>query len=444
MKIQQIEILNFKGFGKKTTVSFATNMTVVIGNNTAGKTTLLQAVQIGLGAFLQSMQSLPGGSAFRRNFAKSDRFLKYNAEKRDYIPNEEYPRIDIAANITRTRKREDGTFEFSTHPIHWYREMRNGNTTHTKACAGELMQAVSEMEHQRATADDNAVYPLLLSFGTNRIDAQFRAAKKTKERLQRVEKAYKAALHDKVDFASPIEWLKNYDKQLRDGREFEGNRTAFFEALEKAIPALTEVDFDNGEIEAIVTVRGRQPERHHYFYMSDGLKAMINIVSEIAYRCIQINGFLKADCIRKTPGVVLIDEVDLYLHPNWQRHILNDLQEAFPMIQFIVSTHSPFIVQSLQANQLVSFDADVNTSGSPSKDSLEDIAEERMGMGEQLRSRRFNEMIAKAQEYYALVKEGKENGQKAGELKEQLDKIETEYSDDPAYVALLRAERGYK
>jgi predicted ATP-binding protein involved in virulence len=114
--------------------------------------------------------------------------------------------------------------------------------------------------------------------------------------------------------------------------------------------------------------------------MSDGLQAMINIVSEIAHRCIELNGCLGRDAIRKTPGVIMIDEVDVFLHPHWQKHVLQDLMAAFPMIQFVVSTHSPFIVQSLQQGQLISFDEDVRQEGEPFRESLEDIASERMGL----------------------------------------------------------------
>lgn len=60
MRIKQIEIVNFKGFQKET-ISFCDKLTVVIGNNTAGKTTLLKALQVGLGAYLQSLSKLPGG-----------------------------------------------------------------------------------------------------------------------------------------------------------------------------------------------------------------------------------------------------------------------------------------------------------------------------------------------------------------------------------------------
>ncbi|MGM9735671.1 MAG: AAA family ATPase, partial [Candidatus Cryptobacteroides sp.] len=82
MRIRKIQMLNFKGFQNKE-VEFNSQLTVAIGNNTAGKTTLLNAIQVGLGAYLQSLRSLRGGKAFRRNFVESDRFLRYDAQKKD-------------------------------------------------------------------------------------------------------------------------------------------------------------------------------------------------------------------------------------------------------------------------------------------------------------------------------------------------------------------------
>ena len=120
---------------------------------------------------------------------------------------------------------------------------------------------------------------------------------------------------------------------------------------------------------------------------------------------------------------------------------MQDFQNAFPQIQFIVSTHSPFIVQSLKANQLISFDEGVNTSGEPCKESIEDVAETRMGMKQDLRAKRYMDMLDLASQYYELIKNDEEVDP---ELKARLDEMEAEYSDDPAYVALLRAERKSK
>ena len=437
MRIKDINIVNFKGFQNKTVV-FNGNLTVVIGNNTAGKTTLLKALQVGLGAYLQSLKKLPGGTPYRRNFGSLDKFKKHDDILRDYIHNDEKPRITINADFPITQSLCNNCPKVSFIPVHWYREFAGNYTTHTRACAGELIDAVHQMESLRYDEKQESVYPLVLAFGAKRTsDSQARSSSNVKERASRIEKAYKFALHDKVDFEGAMEWLKHYDKDIKDKKEFEGTREAFFEALQTAIPALSEIDFDNGEIEAVVTVTGHTPSRHHFSYMSDGLQSMINIVSEIAHRCIELNGFLGRNAVKKTPGVVMIDEIDLYLHPHWQKHVLQDLTKAFPMIQFIVSTHSPFIVQSLQEGQLVSFDDNVLTSGEPFREGLEDITSERMGLQQDIRSKRFNEMVDIATRLFEAADNGSAD---KDELKAKLNEIEAEFSDDPAYLALIKTE----
>lgn len=437
MKIKEINIINFKGFQQET-VRFNSNPTVVIGNNTAGKTTLLKALQVGLGAYLQSLSQLPGGQMYRRNFSKLDKFMAFDSRQRDYVPNPEKPRITISADfpLTKTVEGDDSVIEFRS--VVWYREFAGNYTTHTKEGVGDLMDLVGAMENRRNKEKLCSVYPLVLSFGAKRTsDAQVRTTVKKKERASRIEKAYKFALHDKVDFEGAMDWLKHYEKNIKDKKEFEGTREAFFAALQKAIPALSEIDFDNGEIEAVVSVTGHKPERHHFSYMSDGLQSMINIVSEIAHRCIELNGCLGKDAIRKTPGVILIDEVDVFLHPRWQKHVLRDLMNAFPMIQFIVTTHSPFIVQSLKDGQLISFDKDVRTEGEPFREGLEDITSERMGLKQDIRSQRFNEMVETAKQLFEAVDNDAENKK---EIKAKLDQIEADFSDDPAYVAAIKLE----
>lgn len=85
MRISSLKITNFRGFVNKS-FEFDPQMTVVVGNNTTGKTTLLKAVQIALGAYLKSLKSLPSSDrAYSMNFALKDVFRKYNAEKKTFI-----------------------------------------------------------------------------------------------------------------------------------------------------------------------------------------------------------------------------------------------------------------------------------------------------------------------------------------------------------------------
>jgi predicted ATP-binding protein involved in virulence len=103
-------------------------------------------------------------------------------------------------------------------------------------------------------------------------------------------------------------------------------------------------------------------EKVYYFFidgrevvsdnLSDGYARLVNIVTDLAFRCALLNqGYYGVDACQKTSGTVLIDEIDLHLHPNLQALVLKGLQNAFPFLQFIVSTHAPMVMTSIKSNE---------------------------------------------------------------------------------------------
>lgn len=87
--------------------------------------------------------------------------------------------------------------------------------------------------------------------------------------------------------------------------------------------------------------------------LSDGQRSVICLVADIARRMCLLNPQLGMDVTRKTPGIVLIDELDMHLHPQWQRILTNGLQKAFPKVQFIVASHSPQVLGELKPEQII-------------------------------------------------------------------------------------------
>lgn len=437
--LKSIKLQNFMGFQEWE--SLLNDVTVIIGNNTKGKTSVLNGIQVALGAFLQCLGDLPGTRAYRRQILEDERYCWFDDASRDYLYSDKKTRVSVLSSLSCV---SPGQF-FGT-PIGWYRELVGASTSHNQRCIGELQEFVDAVVESRKPLSDNepdvakkSVLPVLLSFGTNRLSSQMRMNKDTSERMSRVKRAYKAALTEKVDFASAHGWFLNAEKNIRSGKEFEGTKIAFIDAIKTAIPYISEIDIDMayGELDAVVGLDARK-SRHRFSQLSDGFKSMINLVAEISHRCIELNGFLGEKSITNTPGVVLIDEIDLYLHPKWQRHVLADLKKAFPLIQFIVTTHSPFIVQSAPKNGLIVLDNE-SLEENNQMASLEDVAIKFMGMSEDTRrSEKYNEMVRLATEYFDIVKSG---GELTTEQENRLTQIETENSDDPAYVALLKAER---
>lgn len=113
--------------------------------------------------------------------------------------------------------------------------------------------------------------------------------------------------------------------------------------------------------------------------LSEGVRNMVALVADIAWRAAVLNPQHGAEAHLRAEGVVLIDELDLHLHPAWQRRVVGDLRRTFPRLQFIVTTHSPQIVASvnrgqvrlLENNQLIAEDPHVE--GRDSNAILEDV-----------------------------------------------------------------------
>jgi len=122
-------------------------------------------------------------------------------------------------------------------------------------------------------------------------------------------------------------------------------------AITKCVDGATDIFF-NPEISDIVVVfaDGRLLK---FSTLSDGQKALIGMVADIARRAILLNPHLGAEAIVKTPGVVLIDELDLHLHPRWQRTIIKNLKTTFPLMQFFATTHSPILIGEARPEELV-------------------------------------------------------------------------------------------
>ena len=109
--------------------------------------------------------------------------------------------------------------------------------------------------------------------------------------------------------------------------------------------------YDSRTNELIYTINNESlPVR----FLSSGFRTLIGMVLDISYRMAVLNPNLLGDIIEKTPGIVLIDELDMHLHPKWQWMVVSALKETFPSIQFIATTHSPLIIASCENENLIS------------------------------------------------------------------------------------------
>lgn len=174
--------------------------------------------------------------------------------------------------------------------------------------------------------------------------------------------------------------------------------------------------------------------------LSDGQLRLASIFCDLATRCAALNSHLGEDCIAKTPGVVTIDELDLHLHPRWQRDVVSDLRRTFPAVQFIVTSHSPFLLQAAFEYGKV-IDMTTGSFVESGDQSIEDIAETVMHVDQPQRGKHFLEMKGLAQEFYELLERPKRSAEEEMELKCRLDKALAVFANDPASAAWLEQRR---
>jgi predicted ATP-binding protein involved in virulence len=167
----------------------------------------------------------------------------------------------------------------------------------------------------------------------------------------------------------------------------------------------------------------------------------VSLFCDLARRAAILNPHLGGNASEETAGVVLIDELDLLLHPKWQRSIIENLRRAFPKIQFICTTHSPFLIQSLRSGEeLIMLDG--QPTAQLANKSIEEIAQGIMGVSHPQVSQRYEEMKGVAKHYLETLEEAAISPEEKLEaFKQRLADAIAPYADNPAFQAILEMER---
>ena len=123
-------------------------------------------------------------------------------------------------------------------------------------------------------------------------------------------------------------------------------------AIKQMLPEVLSVSYNSFEKDVVLNREFNPPI--YFSDMSEGWRALVGLISDLVRRACALNAeFLGAETLAETPGLVLIDEIDLHLHPKWQRQIVPALKKVFPKIQFFATTHSPQVIGSAQPDEIV-------------------------------------------------------------------------------------------
>lgn len=178
--------------------------------------------------------------------------------------------------------------------------------------------------------------------------------------------------------------------------------------------------------------------------MSDGEKRLFSIFVDIAR---QLSISRNRTPVERIPAIVLIDEIDVHLHPKWQRQVVPGLEDLFPACQFIATTHSPFVVQGVDEERVQHLDRSL--AGAFTDRGIEEIAAKVMGIENHEVSPRYLEMLKAAREYFTLL-ESAENNQAVGDdraverAKQEMDRLSARYARNPAYQAFLELNQNLR
>jgi predicted ATP-binding protein involved in virulence len=421
MQIHKLTLNNFRNFENKV-FEFPSLFTVVIGENGKGKSSLLQGLRLAAGTFLLGLD-------------EADRL---------HIQKEDVRRIDAGRRFAPQPNcffKAEG--EVNDNRLVWQRTLSHiGRRTDTKD-AGDIITMAEQLNKDVNVKLKNDVdLPVICFFSTARLWVESKQTVNLKTKGSIIRDGYVRCLDVRHDRASALSWVKsNYYKNLKDGRDG-GLFQAVLDAISACVPEWTPLEWDEDYDDLAGTYKSKKGTESYIplYYLSDGLRSMALMAAEIAYRCVILNGHHGENAVINSKGIVLIDEIDMHLHPNWQRTVINDLKKAFPNIQFIVTTHSPFIVQSAKAEELLNLD--VMTDADPPQLSLEEVATEIMQV-QDVHSVSYEKKYKLAEDYFTILNEASERSilaEPGSQYNQRLDEMEKKI-EDPAYAAFLKLNR---
>ena len=387
MHLQTLTLTNYRG-AKALSLALDSQLNVFVGVNGAGKSTVLDAATILLSWAVNRIVTL---GASGRPVAESDITNGQNSS---------------AIELTGTHNGENISWRLAKARRGTHKSDRV--TTYLKP----LTQYAEQIQSQ--LTDESSSLPLFVYYPVNRavLDIPLRIRSQNKFEILA---AYDKALTSDTDFRTFFEWFR--------AREDLENEMKILSMEEATLRAQSVIEGPDPQLEAVrsainqllpefsnLRVR-RSPLRMEIekngqlltvTQLSDGEKCLIAMVSDLARRMAIANPTAKNPLVGE--GIVLIDEIDLHLHPKWQRIVVPKLLEVFPNCQFLISTHSPHVLTHVQPENvfLLEWAKDNITAQHPSESygkTAERILEDLMG----LETTRPTSVKADLQSIYELI-----------------------------------------
>ncbi|MEH2392932.1 MAG: AAA family ATPase [Nostoc sp.] len=360
MKVKRLKMQSFRGIGDLTLDFDETEPIVLIGINGVGKSSILDCLAILLSQITGSIQNSVDAI---RSFNKQDisnggkdthNEITVLLELREFTWSLTQIQNEVRKNLTSVLAKLIVTLELlgqQDESIKITLEEKLGQSfndlTIQSHLPEELRVVVDELRSQ-IEANPKVNLPLAVYYPVNRavLDIPLEIAEKYE--FKQIDSYEQSLTGGKIDFKSFFEWFRNREDLENELRRDNLNyRDRQLESVRGAITSL-QPEFSDLRVERLplrmtVIKRGQELIINQ---LSDGEKCLLAMVGDLARRLAIANPSLP-DPLQGN-GVVLIDEIELHLHPKWQREIIPALTRTFPNCQFIVTTHSPQVISQVK------------------------------------------------------------------------------------------------
>lgn len=410
MILRKLTATNYRSFQNESFL-FSERVTVIAGVNGRGKSSILDGLSLLLSRLLPQVTPARGGYKYLR-----PQDIRHDEEALEMTLSVIFENVPVEFSITYD-------------PVNGQRPMK---------LASQVKREILQIYGDPNRMGDAA--PIAVYYTTDR--ASYRLPKRLLTVLpQGQSAAYRGALFNRqIDFREFMSRYRGWNESLTRREDQNGRNRHTLRAIETALreflPSFGDIHVELEPLRLLVSKNGQ------YFdltQISDGERSLLAMVIDLCRRLALANPDLNDPL--QGAGVVLIDEIELHLHPQWQREIIEKLRRTFPRIQFILTTHSPFVMQSVHSGEeLILLDgqplAELENKG------VEEIARALMGVDRPDVSERYEAMKVAAKSYLEILNEAAvAPEEKLAQYKERLADAISPYADNPAFQAFLEMKR---
>jgi predicted ATP-binding protein involved in virulence len=353
MNIQKLKIQSFRGVSDLT-LDFDPQLNIFIGDNGSGKSSILDCSAIFLSYLIGQV----------RTFHSSDDSMPPSITTRDISngSSETQTKIDISVNgmannlqlsifLTRNPLISSG---YDALTINKNTKFAIPNPTHyddrSDLRGGQIF---CDFIYDQFSANAMASLPLAIYYSTNRSAVDINLESSENPSVNQLTAYDQAIVAGKINFKDFFVWFKNTEdlenEEWRNGNQDYRDRS--LESVRNAISSMmvgfTNLQVKRSRMEMTLKKQGQELVINQ---LSDGEKNLLAMVGDLARRLAIANPDMEKP--EQGSGIVLIDEIELHLHPKWQRMVIPALLRTFPNCQFIITTHSPQVLGEVKDGKI--------------------------------------------------------------------------------------------